>query len=644
MAVEKMNLVQISGRLQDENDVILRVARTGLFHAEQPAADRESNDAFVPENKENPYKPILAQFAELDAQLGTHTVFRPGSEIPESIRPIKIARFLKKYRAALDRIRPEQERAKSEIQRAQSALQLLDKFEGLDTSLDDIFTCKYLRVRFGRLPADNCEKLHYYDDKLFVYISLSRDAEYDWGMVLCPDEAAAETDDIFASLSFERLYVPDSVHGKPGDAKQELEQVLHDNQAVCDRLKHAQEQLQAENADQFQTYYNYIYRQNETFDYRKYVGVNGPIFHLTGFIPADRAEQFRSSFTDLRNVDIAVKPSDSDRRYVPPTKLKNNWFCRPFESFVRMYGVPGYNELDPTPFFAISYTLLFGIMFGDLGQGLVIALLGAILAKVKRMDFGRILVRIGLSSAIFGTLYGSVFGLENVLTPMYQAMGLPDKPIHVMDADTTSKLLIAAIGLGVVFIVISIVMNIILGLRTKRLGSALFSNNGIAGLVFYLAVLIGAASMLTGGPNLFTTPYILLLIVLPIVLMFLQEPLGKLVRHRSPKPDESIGSFIIDSFFELFDIMLSFVTNTMSFLRVGGFIISHAGMMAVVLTLTEMMHGAGSVVAMVIGNAFVMGLEGFIVGIQALRLEFYEMFGHYFDGQGTPFEPLALKE
>ena len=65
MAVEKMNLVQISGRLQDENDVILRVARTGLFHAEQPAADRESNDAFVPENKENPYKPILAQFAEL---------------------------------------------------------------------------------------------------------------------------------------------------------------------------------------------------------------------------------------------------------------------------------------------------------------------------------------------------------------------------------------------------------------------------------------------------------------------------------------------------------------------------------------------------------------------------------------------------
>lgn len=644
MAVEKMNLVQISGRLNDENDVILRCAQTGFFHPELPAAVNDQRDAFVPENKENPYKPMMAQFAELDTQLGTKTVFSPNGEIPESIRPIKIARFLKKYRTALDKIIPAQQQAENEIQRAHSALQLLDKFEGLDTSLDDIFRCKYLCVRFGRLPKDNCEKLRYYDDKLFVYISLSRDSEYDWGMVLCPDEAAAETDDIFSSLCFERLYVPDSVHGKPEDAKRELQEVLHRSQAESDRLQQQLEQLKAENRDAFQTYYNYLYRQNETFDFRKYVGVNGPIFHLTGFIPADRADAFRKVFEGLYNVEVAVKPSDSDTRYVPPTKLKNNWFCRPFESFVRMYGVPGYGELDPTPFFAVSYTLLFGIMFGDLGQGLVIALLGWILAKFKHMDFGRILERIGLSSAIFGILYGSVFGLEDVLTPMYRAMGFADKPIHVMEANTTSKLLIAAIALGVVFIVISIVMNIILGFRTKKLESALFSNNGIAGLVFYLAILAGAVSMLTGGPNLFTPPYIALLIVLPIVLMFLKEPLGKLLKHRSPKPDESIGSFIIDSFFELFDIMLSYITNTMSFLRVGGFIISHAGMMAVVLTLTQMMNGAGSIVAMIFGNAFVMALEGFIVGIQVLRLEFYEMFGHYFDGQGTPFEPLQLEK
>ena len=329
-------------------------------------------------------------------------------------------------------------------------------------------------------------------------------------------------------------------------------------------------------------------------------------------------------------------------RFVTPTKLKNNWFCRPFESFVRMYGVPDYAGIDPTPFFAITYTLLFGIMFGDLGQGLVIALLGWFLAKFKNMDFGRILERIGISSAIFGVAYGSVFGLEDVLTPMYRALGFADKPIHVMAADTTSMLLLGAIGIGVVFIVISIIMNIILGFRSRDWGKALFSNNGIAGLVFYLALLVGLALKLTGGPNLFTAPYIWGLIVLPVVLMFLQVPLGQIMRHRSPKPEEGIGSFIIDSFFELFDIVLSYVTNTMSFLRVGGFIISHAGMMAVVLTLTEMMHGAGSVAVMIFGNVFVMCLEGFIVGIQVLRLEFYEMFGHYFEGQGTPYEPLKL--
>ena len=90
-------------------------------------------------------------------------------------------------------------------------------------------------------------------------------------------------------------------------------------------------------------------------------------------------------------------------------------------------------------------------------------------------------------------------------------------------------------------------------------------------------------------------------------------------------------------------MVLSFITNTMSFLRVGGFIISHAGMMAVVLSLSEMMSASGSVIVLIFGNLFVMALEGFIVGIQVLRLEFYEMFSHYFEGQGKPFRPITAE-
>mgnify|MGYP003375679745 FL=1 len=211
-----------------------------------------------------------------------------------------------------------------------------------------------------------------------------------------------------------------------------------------------------------------------------------------------------------------------------------------------------------------------------------------------------------------------------------------------MDGETINTLLLAAIALGVGLIVMAMIINVFTGLRNRDWEKALFSNNGVAGLVFYGAVLAGLVSMLTGGPNLFTLPYILGLLVLPILVIFLKEPLGRLAHGEHFELEGGIGSFIIEGFFELFDVVLSFVTNTLSFMRVGGFIISHAGMMSVVLTLTEMFTGAGSIVVLILGNIFVMALEGFIVGIQSLRLEFYELFSRYFDGQGVPYAPVSM--
>lgn len=141
--------------------------------------------------------------------------------------------------------------------------------------------------------------------------------------------------------------------------------------------------------------------------------------------------------------------------------------------------------------------------------------------------------------------------------------------------------------------------------------------------------------------NILNLPFILLCIVLPLLVIFLKEPLTKFVKgYKHVKPEEGIGSFIIENFFELFEVLLSFITNTMSFLRVGGFVLSHAGMMAVVMTLSSMFTSASPVIV-VIGNLFVMAMEGLIVGIQVLRLEFYEMFSRYYEGDGKPFQPVS---
>ena len=124
--------------------------------------------------------------------------------------------------------------------------------------------------------------------------------------------------------------------------------------------------------------------------------------------------------------------------------------------------------------------------------------------------------------------------------------------------------------------------------------------------------------------------------------MFAKEPLGKICRGEKELFPEGVGGFVVENFFEMFEVLLSFVTNTMSFLRVGAFVLVHAGMMVVVFTLSNMVGGAGSVIVIIVGNIFVAAMEGLIVGIQVLRLEFYEVFSRFFDGEGRPFLPAEV--
>jgi V/A-type H+-transporting ATPase subunit I len=281
-------------------------------------------------------------------------------------------------------------------------------------------------------------------------------------------------------------------------------------------------------------------------------------------------------------------------------------------------------------------------MFGDLGQGLLVSLLGTFLYKKKGMAIGGIMSRIGLSSMVFGFLYGSVFGFEELLIPVHQAIFGRPHLIQVMEGSYTNFLLLAAVGIGAVITVVSIGFNILLGLRRKDWERVFFSNNGLAGLVFYLSVLFAVAATMVLQLNVLTPVYILPLLVLPLLVMFAKEPLGRLVRGEKDLFPEGVGGFVVENFFEMFEVLLSFVTNTMSFLRVGAFVLVHAGMMVVVFTLAGMVGGVASPVVIVAGNLFVAAMEGLIVGIQVLRLEFYEIFSRFYDGEGRPFLPAEV--
>ena len=97
--------------------------------------------------------------------------------------------------------------------------------------------------------------------------------------------------------------------------------------------------------------------------------------------------------------------------------------------------------------------------------------------------------------------------------------------------------------------------------------------------------------------------------------------------------------FFVQGFFELFEVLLSYFSNTLSFVRVGAFAVSHAAMMEVVLMLAGAETGDMSLPVIILGNLFVCGMEGLIVGIQVLRLEYYELFSRFYRGSGRAFEP-----
>jgi V/A-type H+-transporting ATPase subunit I len=231
------------------------------------------------------------------------------------------------------------------------------------------------------------------------------------------------------------------------------------------------------------------------------------------------------------------------------------------------------------------------------------------------------------------------FGFEHALDPLYHAIGLKHKPLEVMD--NINNILVGAIGIGAVMIVISILINIVISFKKKNFTEAIFSNNGIFGLMFFCSLVYGIVSLMLLKTNVFKLPFILVFLVIPVLMMFLREPLGHLVKGEKFKI-EGIGDFIASNFFEVFEFLLGYATNTLSFLRVGGFVFLHAGMMSVVMLLSETAAKGVSPIIIIIGNIFVMAMEGLIVGIQVLRLEFYEIFSRCYDGDGKAFSPIKV--
>ncbi|MBK1640315.1 ATPase [Chromatium okenii] len=347
----------------------------------------------------------------------------------------------------------------------------------------------------------------------------------------------------------------------------------------------------------------------------------GHLAHLAGWVPAtavatleQRLQQSLTQPFDLTSRD----PRPDERKLVPTVPIKSRVLA-PFALLVKQYGIPAYGEIDPTPLFAVTFLLMFGMMFGDVGHGAVIAL-AAIWARHKIPDFYLFGVFAGISSIAFGFIFGSIFGYEDVLPALWMS------PLH-----NPILMLEVALGWGIAFIIVACLLGIYNRLAIGDVIGAVFERHGVVNLLFYLAFLGGGFGLAINGAFGITATLSVIVTLLALAVFQWQ--------HLHAPTGEKILVVVI----ETLDTIIVYLSNTLSFLRVSAFSLNHVALALAIFTLADMMGSFGHVVTLILGNIFILVLEGGIVMIQVMRLQYYEGFSRYFSGDGHAFAPLRLR-
>ena len=641
--IVQMKFLNITGPTDDIDRVTEKYLSKYEIQLEQPMSELKTTDNLRPFNVMNPYRELLQRAQEYEDYLPDgETAVTPDTSLSYDEMDAFLRNLNSDYHTLTDR----QDALKKERDKVRNSLMLAEPFKSFNFDLHEVMQYQFIRFRFGRIPIEAYHRFEKYvfDNIGALFIEGGRDETYIYGIYFVAHSEVKKLDPIFASLRFERLYIPDEYRGTPAEACNKLRS---DIDALTKQINDCAEDINAlfqKRAAKIVGTRKHLEEMSRNYDVRKLAAQvqdkHENYYLLCGWMPEDQVEKFLKDIKDDDKVIVVVEEDKAGYFGDAPTKLKNPKLFKPFESFIDMYGVPASDEIDPTVFMALTYAIIFGSMFGDVGQGLVLFLVGLGIYMKKKQNLAAIVSMAGACSTVFGFIYGSFFGFEDVIKPLWKAPkeALTSLPL----VGKINTVFIIAIGFGMLTIIFCMILHIINAVKAGDKGSALFDTNGVAGLVFYASA-AGTIVLRMKGYDKSSTILAILMFGVPLVLMALREPIEKMMAKKSARPEEGVGMFIVQAFFELFETLLSYFSNTLSFVRIGAFAIIHGAMMQVVLELSGAETGNINWVGIILGNLFVCLMEGLVVGIQVLRLEYYEIFSRFYKGSGKKFKPYTKK-
>ncbi|MDY3118097.1 MAG: V-type ATPase 116kDa subunit family protein [Peptoniphilus sp.] len=639
MAVEKMVMLSVVGRVENLRNILYEVLDSEVLDMVDAMTQLTENSRIYSLEDNVDMVVDLNNLAPFPLDMDARQRAQEAQKLVDyfHIKDLKIDGFDDadgldaRYEALIDRVEPMREEY-DRIHKRLDAISMFKEnmalFENVDVDLTQIRDMKYFTARFGRL--ENSARLRLknsYENLLALVLHTGSFEDEEVYMIVYPNEVAEEIDRVLKSLHW--IDVP-VMENAVGTAKETLIELNKEETNLYTRLSELDDErktLYRDDRDKVREILGHVLFLGRIEEAKQQMAIANKYFLMTGWTDEKGVEEIRRRTEKFPDVVLTTQSEDDVAKGItPPTKLNNPKFFKPFELLVRMYGIPHYNELDPTIFVGITYMLLFGAMFGDVGQGAVFFLLGLIVSKKWQKDMGGLLMRMGASSIVFGFLYGSVFGNEELIDALWL------RPFQNIE-----QVLAAAIGFGIVLLVLAYGMNFANAIRNKDMARGLFGEHGLFGFLVFAMLLVMILDV--GGVVSFIPMSVAVgVLVLSIVLMIFKKPLMAKIQKTDVDYEGGKSGYFIESSFSMIELLISTLSGIVSFIRVGAFAINHVGLFMAFHTMSKMVnHTIGGFLILILGNLLIIGLEGLIVFIQGLRLEYYELFSRYYDGNGREF-------
>lgn len=650
----KMRLVELMILKEDIDAAIEFLGKKGNFQFQQQLVLNHADP--------NPDEDVLSHLKNARSFLSLPDI--SSQDLQEATRPSEYDRVLcQKVIYTVDALQKRELDAENELKRVEDAYKEASSFANLKVSYSELEHLSFLSMRVGKIDPAVYDDLVSSAGQRAVIVPLGKDRTRILAATSKKGRFALDSE--LKKHGFVNMEIPSDFKGVPDDVLSGLKNQVAQSKEAFDSIEEEKHNMAKTHADFIKKFLCQFSIAAQIQTLENSLESTGLVYRLTGWIPESDCHEMMTELDRLSEGRIAIRlfepsevPSVKSGQEKVPVKLHHGKFIGAFERMIFSYGSPAYGTIDPTPFVALFFTLLFGIMFGDAGQGLVFLLLGILMsAKVVKVGgwnrFAPIFIAIGCSSMIMGILTGEFFATEGPMRAVSMFItglfGEPHYPILEMKFWQASNAVAIIFGIfgftmavGFVINSIGLVINIVNKFSQKKYGSALFGKIGLAGALWFWYTVVFALRLGFAHHQ----PVLFDWIFIGTTLFFAAfgAPFERLLDGERPVLEGGIGGALIGGLVELIEVISSYLSNSISFVRVGAFALAHAVLGFIIEKMCSIAPaGAAQLAILIVGNAIVIVLEGMIVAIQVIRLQYYEFFSKFFNETGKEFVPFAFE-